>query len=591
MITNPIKYSSRTFASILSDINSDSELTDKPNWWKRLWAGIGDVLSMWLNSMVNLVFLRTSYTVQSVADLCQLIDYALSAQTTSSGTELFFVKTSSGTGVFPFTLSKADIIARNTGSLVVSSKRFEGRNDVVFTLVQEIIPSTSINTGTSIFTVATNFLYTGHKVRFTTSNTLPVPLALNTDYYMIYLSPTTIRLASSLSNAFAGTYIPITNAGIGNQTMTLYSKTITMYQQTSLAQDIVIGTSDGITAFQEFNLPDKFVLKDTLTITINSITWTLVTTFVDSISTDKVFKIIPKSNNQFSIRFGDGTYGMIPPAFDIFAGYAYGGGASSNVNALNSVSNYGGSDSNISGVTNTTIFSGGAGSEDLNHAKNLAPLLLKTRDRFITVQDGIALVLAYGGITQCQIVGNKYGLLTCEVIGIASGGGNPSNTLKSAIQQFLIDRTILESIDVRFVDSTITVIAVTSAVKPKAGHVYTNGIDKYFRLAWQLFLTETGKQIQDTYLGSGIVSAVTLINQIFSASFGASDYTQISILLANLTPRQFGDLIEESDIFSYIQSNVLGIEYMTISSFTGSLPLTLAADEITTPGTLTLSGL
>src|ERR1035437_9864541 len=87
---NPIRYTSRTYQTILSDINTDAVLAQKPNWFKRLIAGIGDSISIWLNSMVNLMFLRTSYTRSAVQDLCQLIDYYMAGQVTSTGQVMFY---------------------------------------------------------------------------------------------------------------------------------------------------------------------------------------------------------------------------------------------------------------------------------------------------------------------------------------------------------------------------------------------------------------------------------------------------------------------------------------------------------------------
>ena len=52
---NPIQYTSRTFQTILADINSDKELADKPEWFKRMIAGVGDVMSMCLD--------RNAYTM------------------------------------------------------------------------------------------------------------------------------------------------------------------------------------------------------------------------------------------------------------------------------------------------------------------------------------------------------------------------------------------------------------------------------------------------------------------------------------------------------------------------------------------------
>lgn len=585
-ISNPIRYTSRTFSTILADINSDSELADKPSWWKRVWAGIGDVISIWLNALANNLYLASAYTRGAVKDIVELIDYTLSPHSTSSGVCLFYVSTALGSGIFPFVVQEEDLAARSTGTLTSASRRFEARSNVNFTDVNDTFTTNfAVN---NELTLATDLEYTGHKVRLTTAGTLPTPLALNTDYYTIYVDATHVKLAITLEDAYAGNEITLTDNGAGVHTIRLYSKDVDMYQQDTLSASVVIGTSDGVTAWQEFDLPDSLVLQDTLVITINSVNWTRVTTLVDSISTDKHFKVVPKSENQFAVRFGNGTYGKIPEAFDVEALYSYGGGSESNISNANRITAYAGGDSNLTGVSNPLTFTGGGDEESLSSAKKLAPLLLKARNRFVTVGDGESLVLAYGGVSQVKINKNVFGLLSCQVVGIADGGGDVSGALRTTIQQFLIDRTVLESIDVRFEAATITSIAVTSAAKMKSGYIYAD-VEPYFELAYQLFLSEAGQEIVDKYESEGIADTVTLINSIFSASFDEDDYVQIAKLVDNLTPRQFGGTIQDSDVFGYVDTWVDGIDYITIAAFGGGLPLSFADDEISTPGVLTLS--
>ena len=64
------------------------------------------------------------------------------------------------------------------------------------------------------------------RVRLTTSAAdLPDPLAIDTDYYVIKLTDTTCKLATSYANAVAGTAVNITDAGTGTHTMnTLYPR-------------------------------------------------------------------------------------------------------------------------------------------------------------------------------------------------------------------------------------------------------------------------------------------------------------------------------------------------------------------------------
>jgi hypothetical protein len=67
------------------------------------------------------------------------------------------------------------------------------------------------------------FPYT--RVQFTSSGTLPAGLSLATDYYIIKLTDTTCKVATSYANAVAGTAVDITGTGTGTHTMnTLYPR-------------------------------------------------------------------------------------------------------------------------------------------------------------------------------------------------------------------------------------------------------------------------------------------------------------------------------------------------------------------------------
>lgn len=78
--------------------------------------------------------------------------------------------------------------------------------------------TTDICTWTSTANIPSNVL-TGTRVRLTTTTTLPAGLALATDYYVIRVSDTTFKLATSYANAVAGTAINITDAGTGTHTV------------------------------------------------------------------------------------------------------------------------------------------------------------------------------------------------------------------------------------------------------------------------------------------------------------------------------------------------------------------------------------
>lgn len=583
-MSNPIQYTSRTYQTILSDINSDDDLRDKPEWWKRIWAGVGDVLSVYLNAQANNSYLRTAFTRQAVADLSELIDYALSPRSTASGTVVFNLKSDT---TFPFTFAQVDQVAATAGSITQSAKRFEGRSPIIVS--SQVTGNFTADAGTDLLTVSRAFL-TGEKVRFTTSGTLPDGLLPGTDYWIIAVSDTTVRVASSLANAKSGTYINIIDAGSGTHTWNLFSIQVSVYQQTSVEQYIA-GTADGTEEWQEIDLADDKILKDTLSVTINSIPWSVLgvgatpSSFVFAGPTDRYVQLVYNTDETAKLRFGNGTYGEIPGGYDVYVEYATGGGVESNVSA-GKIVNYAGSEVQIESVYNPASLTGGAAPETLDNAKILAPLLLKTRDRFVTVGDGKALVLNYGGVTNTKINKNVYGVLSCQVLAIANGGGNISPSEQAALQTYLIDRTILESIDVRVEDATITAQNVTAAIKVLETYSYSD-IEAYVDLAFKLFFSETGKEIQDDFEANGVASATVLINSIFSTAFTSVDYGQISRLVENLTPRGFGDTIQESDALGYVDSYVNGVDYLTISA--PSFPVALGDDEISTDGTISLT--
>lgn len=76
-----------------------------------------------------------------------------------------------------------------------------------------------VNTGTEVITVARN-IPTGTPLKFSSTTTLPAGLSAATKYYAINASSTTIKVASTLALAQAGTAIDLTSTGSGTHTVT-----------------------------------------------------------------------------------------------------------------------------------------------------------------------------------------------------------------------------------------------------------------------------------------------------------------------------------------------------------------------------------
>lgn len=78
--------------------------------------------------------------------------------------------------------------------------------------------STEELTYTSTANIPSNML-TGTRVQVSTTTTLPSPLLAATNYYVIRVSDTVCKLATSYANAIAGTAIDITTTGTGTHTI------------------------------------------------------------------------------------------------------------------------------------------------------------------------------------------------------------------------------------------------------------------------------------------------------------------------------------------------------------------------------------
>ncbi len=88
---------------------------------------------------------------------------------------------------------------------------------------QTLINSNTVTASSSsgLLLTFTNDFTTYTQVRFTTTGTLPTGLSTDTDYWLIRVSATTARVATSLANAVAATAIAYTDGGTGTHTMTV----------------------------------------------------------------------------------------------------------------------------------------------------------------------------------------------------------------------------------------------------------------------------------------------------------------------------------------------------------------------------------
>lgn len=120
--------------------------------------------------------------------------------------------------VAPCTLALVDVIGFYRVTTVTTTTAQATTNTLGQSDTFSADAGTDIMTYTSTTSIPSNILV-GTRVRLTTTTTLPAPLALATDYYVIKVSDTTFKLATSYANAIAGTAIDITTTGTGTHTI------------------------------------------------------------------------------------------------------------------------------------------------------------------------------------------------------------------------------------------------------------------------------------------------------------------------------------------------------------------------------------
>jgi len=170
------------------------------------------------------------------------------------------------------------------GSAGCDSFSVTSSNDVD-TPVNKTFTAASIDIVTDIITITAHGFKTGLKGQVTNPGTLPTGISAATDYFVIYLTVDTIKLATTSALAVAGTAVDITNAGVGTNTfvVTALAGGSIKLQQTNVSSIEAswsdLGSATNITAdgyvYLEKASPTARYVRIYTTLTAGSITSTL----------------------------------------------------------------------------------------------------------------------------------------------------------------------------------------------------------------------------------------------------------------------------------------------------------------------------
>lgn len=234
--------------------------------------------------------------------------------------------------------------------------------------------------------------------------------------------------------------------------------------------DEVLGSSGGVSGM-EITIPRTDVIKKSEIIEIyyNNTwnTWNYRDSFLASSPTDIYYILRISDNNEYIIKFGDGVNGMIPPigVNNIKASYRIGIGARGNV-GIATIIELATPNQYIDSVTNAIVASGGIDQESLEHARQFAPLSVKTNNRIVTAEDIEYLAENYtssihGGIAKAKAFETKGVIINVSIV--PKYGGLPSDGLKTAVESEL-DASRMITTSIRVLDPTYLEIDITATI-------------------------------------------------------------------------------------------------------------------------------
>lgn len=141
----------------------------------------------------------------------------------TTGVKALTVNVDAARYVKPGQLLSAYTAGTNTKLFDITVLSVDKINDAFTFLPYQLnFATTDVNTTTDVITLsATTQFPTGTSIRFTTTSALPAPLVAGTIYYAINTGSTTIKLATTPTNAQLGVAIDLTTQGTGVHTILL----------------------------------------------------------------------------------------------------------------------------------------------------------------------------------------------------------------------------------------------------------------------------------------------------------------------------------------------------------------------------------
>lgn len=363
------------------------------------------------------------------------------------------------------------MILENPGWLGYFDRTYDQIKTNVLTKFQGLVPEITDHTetnpwvkGISIWSAIAEMLgyYIDSRARelFLTSAkkySSAVKIAKQYDYRVQGATPAAVTLRFSSNVPASGTInIPVgtkvktetdvifttTTAGVINSGQTFCDVEAMQWE---IVPNVALGNSNG-QPDQEFILEED-VADGSIALTVSAVAYAEQETLAFSIGTSEHFIAGLNEDTKMVVQFGDGINGKIPPSGQAIVATYYvtqgeaGRVGAGKINQIISAITVPGSE--VMSVNNSGNATGGSNFEDLTKLQKRIPLSIRTKYRAVTRQDFIDLAELVAGVERAGVE------FDCEVDAFVKvylapeGGGVASNSLITAVQNYLDERKII----------------------------------------------------------------------------------------------------------------------------------------------------
>ena len=271
------------------------------------------------------------------------------------------------------------------------------------------------------------------------------------------------------------------------------------------------------------------IIKTTISIVINALSWTRVDNFDNSINTDKHFVLIYQSNGKARVQFGNGTTGEMPPLNEfVFATFATTLGTQGRLDAGLITINTG-KDADIKTITNALAASGGNSAESVNSIVRNSRANVRLRNAIFFKDD-----LEIASLAASSSVIKSYatpGVGTAILQIVPAGGGLPSAGLKTTVKTYVEALTLFGEVPINVVDPSYIATVITATVTVRTGFTAAT-VRSLVDFGLTLVSSAIDIEIIEYYADNGIdLTRTDKINAIWGFTFASAENEALEYII------------------------------------------------------------